>query len=107
LEINFFQNWLGDVERAMVNTLIDRLTATKAALKKSKRDKWLKDFPGQTCITSSQIQWTGDTIKALKQTRDRGDKKALKSMKKKQVSFNRYCFCSSFCVNDSVANTWT
>jgi hypothetical protein len=28
----------------MVNTLIDRLTATKAALKKSKRDKWLKDF---------------------------------------------------------------
>lgn len=86
-KIFLFQNWLGDVERAMVNTLIDRLTATKAALKKSKRDKWLKDFPGQTCITSSQIQWTADTIKALKQTRDRGDKKALKSMKKKQVKF--------------------
>ncbi|XP_052104325.1 dynein axonemal heavy chain 2-like isoform X7 [Mytilus californianus] len=85
------ENWLGDVERAMVNTLIEKLSVTKSALKKSKRDKWLKDFPGQTCITSSQIQWTADTIKALKQTRDRGDKKALKSMKKKQVGIlNKY-----------------
>jgi dynein heavy chain len=73
------------------------MMAQAAALKKSKRDKWLKDFPGQTCITSSQIQWTADTIKALKQTRDRGDKKALKSMKKKQVSFHTYCFFSCIC----------
>ena len=35
----------------------------------------------QMLITSSQIQWTGDCEKAL----DRGDKKGLKSLKKKQV----------------------
>ena len=34
------------------------------------------------CITASQIQWTADCEKAL----DRGDKKALRSLKKKQVA---------------------
>ena len=37
--------------------------------------------PTQMLITSSQIQWTSDCEKAL----DRGDKKGLKSMRKKQV----------------------
>lgn len=36
-------------------------------------------------ITSSQIQWTADCTKALKTMKERGDKKGLKSMKKKQV----------------------
>ncbi len=38
------------------------------------------------CITASQIQWTADVTKALGLTKDRGDQKALKSLKKKQVS---------------------
>ena len=38
--------------------------------------------PPQLCITASQIQWTADCEKAL----DRGDKKALRSLKKKQVA---------------------
>ena len=37
------------------------------------------------CITASQMQWTADVTKALGLTKDRGDKKALKSLKKKQV----------------------
>lgn len=40
----------------------------------------------QLTITSSQIQWTSDCNKALSNTKERGDKKALKSLKKKQVS---------------------
>jgi len=31
------------------------------------------------------MQWTGDCTKALASTKERGDKKALKSLKKKQV----------------------
>ena len=42
-------------------------------------------------ITSSQMQWTADVTKALATTKERGDKKALKSMKKKQVSWRRNC----------------
>ena len=38
------------------------------------------------CITSSQMQWTADCTKALNQVKIRGDKKPLKSLKKKQVS---------------------
>ena len=63
------------------------LKGTRMALKKalSKRDKWMKDWPGQLCVTSSQMQWTADVTKALATAKERGDKKALKSMKKKQV----------------------
>ena len=37
------------------------------------------------CITASQIQWTADVTRALALTKERGDKKPLKSLKKKQV----------------------
>lgn len=37
------------------------------------------------CITASQIQWTLDVTKALMSCKERGDKKPLKSLKKKQV----------------------
>ena len=40
----------------------------------------------QLTITSSQMQWTSDCTKALASTKERGDKKALKSLKKKQAS---------------------
>ncbi|XP_033636218.1 dynein heavy chain 2, axonemal-like isoform X2 [Asterias rubens] len=80
--------WLCDIERTMRWTLKDILKQCKVALKKSlsKRDKWAKDWPGQMLITSSQMQWTADVTKALFTTKERGDKKALKSMKKKQIS---------------------
>ncbi|XP_043933259.1 dynein axonemal heavy chain 2 [Protopterus annectens] len=80
--------WLCDVERTMRWTLKDLLKNCRLALKKmtSKRDKWVKEWPGQMLITSSQIQWTGDVSKALVTAKERGDRKSLKIMKKKQVS---------------------
>ena len=42
------------------------------------------------CITASQMQWTADVQKALNLTKDRGDKRALKSLKKKQVFSHLY-----------------
>ena len=43
----------------------DVLKQTRVALKKhlNKRDKWIKEWPGQMCITASQIQWTADITK--------------------------------------------
>ena len=43
-------------------------------------------FVFQMCITASQIQWTQDVTKALTSTKERGDKRPLKSLKKKQVA---------------------
>uniref|UniRef100_H2ZI85 AAA+ ATPase domain-containing protein n=1 Tax=Ciona savignyi TaxID=51511 RepID=H2ZI85_CIOSA len=86
--------WLCDVEQTMRWTLKEVLKQTRIALKKmiSKRDKWVKEWPGQVpLITASQIQWTADCIKALITCKERQDKKALKSVKKKQVSMlNKY-----------------
>lgn len=89
MDLFWLQAWLCDIERTMRWTLKDILKQCKVALKKSlsKRDKWAKDWPGQMLITSSQMQWTADVTKALFTTKERGDKKALKSMKKKQVTF--------------------
>jgi len=43
-------------------------------------------------ITSSQIQWTADCEKAL----GRGDKKGLKSLKKKQVLTMDYIYSTLY-----------
>lgn len=78
------EGWLCSLEAMMQATLKDVLRACRLDLKKylTKRDKWIGNWPGQMLITASQIQWTGDCEKAL----DRGDKKGLKSMRKKQVA---------------------
>lgn len=82
------EGWLCDIERMMRWTLKEVLKNCRVALKKNltKRDKWIKDWCGQTCITSSQMQWTADVTKALATTKERNDKKALKSMKRKQIA---------------------
>ncbi|XP_018599950.2 dynein heavy chain 2, axonemal [Scleropages formosus] len=85
--------WLCDVERAMRWTLKDSLKNCRQALSKmaAKRDKWVKDWPGQMLITASQIQWTTDVTRSLVITKETSDKTALKTMKKKQVwMLNRY-----------------
>ncbi|XP_078057018.1 dynein axonemal heavy chain 2 [Mustelus asterias] len=83
--------WLCDVERTMRFTLKDLLKDSRLALKKmlTKRDKWVKDWPGQMLITSSQIQWTTDVTKALMSAKEQGEKKPVRVVKRKQVSMLR------------------
>uniref|UniRef100_A0A4W3H563 Dynein heavy chain linker domain-containing protein n=1 Tax=Callorhinchus milii TaxID=7868 RepID=A0A4W3H563_CALMI len=83
--------WLCDVERAMRYTLKEILKDCRVALKKmnNRRDKWVKEWPGQLVITSSQIQWTTDVTKALMTAKDLGDRKPLRNIKKKQISILR------------------
>uniref|UniRef100_A0A4W3H567 Uncharacterized protein n=1 Tax=Callorhinchus milii TaxID=7868 RepID=A0A4W3H567_CALMI len=72
-------------------TLKEILKDCRVALKKmnNRRDKWVKEWPGQLVITSSQIQWTTDVTKALMTAKDLGDRKPLRNIKKKQVSDGR------------------
>lgn len=99
------EGWLCDVEDMMRATLKDILRACRLDLKKnlSRREKWVKDWPGQMLITASQMQWTADCEKAL----DRGDKKGLKSLKKKQVcnpksTYDDQCVSDHWCVYNSL-----
>lgn len=52
--------WLCDVESTMRSTLKDLLRQCKASLKKNlnKRDKWLKDWPGQVITYRKNIKKT-------------------------------------------------
>ncbi|PVD19154.1 hypothetical protein C0Q70_21718 [Pomacea canaliculata] len=78
--------WLCDVEKTMRWTLKEVLKNCRLALKKESFERVPLALFCQMCITSSQIQWTQDVTKALTSTKERGDKRPLKSLKKKQVA---------------------
>ena len=50
-----------------------------------KKEKWLRDNPGQAVITAGQIMWTAECEKALADTD--GAHKALRALKKKWVGY--------------------
>jgi dynein heavy chain len=77
--------WLQEVEGIMRTTLNSNLLSCLSAMKKSKREKWLGEWPGQLLILSGQISWTADCAKALLDA-EKGEKHALKDLKKKQIS---------------------
>ena len=60
-------------------------------MKKTKREKWIKDWPGQMSLTSGQLAWTVECTKALHAISD-GQKSAMRQAKKKQVNLlNKLC----------------
>jgi len=77
--------WLIEVEAAMRLTLKRMLFQTLQAMRGSKREKWIKDWPGQLLITAGQVSWTNDCEKALSDV-EKGNKNALRLLKKKQIS---------------------
>ena len=50
------------------------------------KDKWIHDWPGQLLITQGKVVFTADCRKALESI-VKGNKKALKQVKKRQVSY--------------------
>lgn len=50
-----------------------------------KKEKWLKEFPGQCVISAGQCIWTQDCEKALSDPENA--KKALRQLKKKWISY--------------------
>eukprot|EP01028_Stygiella_incarcerata_P006524 TRINITY_DN2668_c0_g1_i2.p1 TRINITY_DN2668_c0_g1~~TRINITY_DN2668_c0_g1_i2.p1 ORF type:complete len:4588 (-),score=1267.00 TRINITY_DN2668_c0_g1_i2:3353-17116(-) len=79
------ENWLKDVESLMQSSLRKQLKSCFASLRSTKirdRDKWIKEWAGQLLITSSQLLWTHDCIKAISDTAG-GSKKAYRQLKQK------------------------
>lgn len=58
-------------------------------LQLTKREKWIKEWPSQSCITASEIQWTLTTTKALLTCQNDGNLKALKKLLHTQVNFQK------------------
>ncbi|XP_071580099.1 dynein axonemal heavy chain 2 [Temnothorax nylanderi] len=78
--------WLCELEAAMRVTLSEVLRQCRTALRKmlAKRDRWVKEWPGQPSITSTQIQWTSDCTRTLLHCKMADSKKPLRKLRKKQ-----------------------
>ncbi|TPX53528.1 hypothetical protein SeMB42_g00716 [Synchytrium endobioticum] len=79
------ESWLADFTSKMQATLRNLIPGCVAASKNLKRDKWIRDWPGQVILSSALILWTSETAKAL-QDSSSGDKPALRELKKQQMS---------------------
>ncbi len=77
--------WLAQLEKAMVRS-ISKLLMQAVIGFKGKKEEWVKKTAGQLLITTGSIMWTTDCTRALTAIAA-GSKGALKSQKKKQVSY--------------------
>ncbi|CEL98551.1 unnamed protein product [Vitrella brassicaformis CCMP3155] len=82
------EQWLIRVEKAMKETLKRLLVMVHQAnlAKGTKKEKWIKDNPGQLLITAGQIAWTTDSEAALRKI-EKGGKNAMKLLKKHQTKY--------------------
>ncbi|XP_055375876.1 dynein axonemal heavy chain 2 [Condylostylus longicornis] len=80
------EDWLNVVEQRMIQTLKVNLKSVKESLRNNTKDreKWLKLWPGQLCLTCAQIQWTTNCTRSLILCKTLDSKKPLKKLKKKQ-----------------------
>merc|ERR1719487_2948664 len=81
------EGWLLVMEKRMRETLRKVLNSCHQANimpKGMKKEKWVKEYPGQLLITSGQIAWTTDTYNALVAV-EKGKKNAMKMLKKGQT----------------------
>ncbi|KZC12413.1 Dynein heavy chain 2, axonemal [Dufourea novaeangliae] len=87
------ERWLCDVETAMRTSLRDVLRQCRTALRKmtAKRDRWVKEWPSQPGITSTQIQWTADCTRTLLHCKLLDSRRPLKKLRRRQnQALNKY-----------------
>ena len=79
------EDWLNKVEKGMLASIHNILLQTFLALrqKSTKKDKWVKAWPGGLLITSNQMGWTADCEKALLDM-EAGNKSAMRHCRKSQ-----------------------
>ncbi len=78
--------WLVLVEKSMKRAIAKLLLQAIPGFKSGKKEDWVKKTTGQLIITTGSIMWTTDCTRALVAIAN-GSKGALKSQKKKQVSY--------------------
>ncbi|BFI30788.1 dynein axonemal heavy chain [Marchantia polymorpha subsp. ruderalis] len=80
------EDWLILVELAMQAAVKVHLFQTLEETKTPKKEKWVKENPGQCLISAGQIKWTTDSERALTQMAA-GSKGALRKLYKKWISY--------------------
>ena len=79
------EEWLNDVERAMYAACKKSLFETLTNSKGTKKEAWVKQYPGQMIISAGCVVWTTECEKALSDA-DKA-KASIKTLKKKWISY--------------------
>jgi len=81
------EEWLNTVEAAMYSATRTHLASTfeQCRAKGIKKDKWVKDNPGQMLITAGCISWTMECERALRDPEN--VKEALKKLRRKWIQY--------------------
>uniref|UniRef100_A0A8C8DLQ1 Dynein axonemal heavy chain 12 n=1 Tax=Oryzias sinensis TaxID=183150 RepID=A0A8C8DLQ1_9TELE len=68
------EKWLLQLEDGMISSVRDIIDRSRVAYEKTTRNQWVKEWPGQVVLCTSQIFWTLEVHKAL-ETGTKGLKK--------------------------------
>lgn len=60
------ENWLGQVENAMRNTLREIIGEALEIIETTPREEWVYMWPGQIVLCGGQIQWTAHVEESIK-----------------------------------------
>ena len=80
------EGWLNEVEAVMFSTVAKQCSLTLQAYR-GKKDKWIREWPGQMLITVGLISWTAECTRALDLIMKGNNKSALKQAKKKEIGY--------------------
>jgi len=85
------ESWLLGIETNMVSTMTTLLFKCYNDMKKTKREKWIKDWAGMLSLAAGQVAWTVECTKALHSMAE-GQKTAMRQARKKQTTLlNKLC----------------
>ena len=59
------EDWMGDVERAMMLSVKEKLLFSIKDYKTQNRNEWILKHPGQCVLNGSQVHWTSETEESI------------------------------------------
>lgn len=79
------EDWLNEAEKAMNQSVKWYLYKTLENSRSMKKEKWVRENPGQCIITAGQIIWTSECERAL--SNPESARASLKHLKKRRISY--------------------
>nr|XP_019953955.1 PREDICTED: dynein heavy chain 12, axonemal-like [Paralichthys olivaceus] len=83
------EKWLVQVEDMMIKSVRDQVAQSRLAYAATDRNQWVKEWPGQVVLCTSQIFWTSEVHEAIRQNALKDYYKQLQNQLKDVVQLVR------------------